>query len=60
GAIHLAREGVPAVAVAVPCRYIHAPAAMLHPQDVEHTLALMQATLSRLDAEGAQEIMSNE
>ncbi len=60
GAIHLAREGVPAVAVAVPCRYIHAPAAMLHPQDVEHTLALMQAALSRLDAERAQEVMSNE
>lgn len=48
GTIHLAREGVPSVAVAVPCRYIHAPAALLDPQDVVHTIELMAGTLQRL------------
>lgn len=51
GAIHLAREGVPAVAVSVPCRYIHAPAALLHPRDVDHTVALVEQALIRLGAQ---------
>lgn len=45
GSIHLAREGIPSVAVAVPCRYIHSPAALLDPQDVERTVALLEKTL---------------
>lgn len=45
GAIHLARTGVPSIALAVPCRYIHTPAALLDWADVDNTLALMQRTL---------------
>ena len=48
GAIHLSRAGVPSVAVAVPCRYIHTPAALMDPADVEHTLELMKKTLAGL------------
>ena len=48
GAIHLAREGVPAVTVAVPCRYIHGPAALLSLKDFDDTVRLMHASLSRL------------
>ncbi len=48
GAIHLARAGVPSVAVAVPCRYIHAPAALLDPADLAHTVELMAKTLEKL------------
>ncbi len=51
GAIHLSREGVPSAVVSVPCRYIHAPASLLHPQDVEHTLALVERALERLGQE---------
>jgi len=46
GSIHLARGGVPAVAVAVPCRYIHTPAALMDPADVENTVELMSKALS--------------
>ena len=46
GTIHLARGGVPAVAVAVPCRYIHTPAALMDPADVSRTIELMTKALS--------------
>ncbi|HXV43791.1 MAG TPA: M42 family metallopeptidase [Anaerolineae bacterium] len=48
GAVHLAREGVPSVAVSIPARYIHAPAAILDLADFWNTVKLMQATLQRL------------
>lgn len=48
GAIHLTREGVPAIAVAVPARYIHTPASLLSLDDLEHTVALMKGVLRRL------------
>lgn len=49
GAIHLAREGIPAVTVAVPVRYIHAPACLLSLNDVDHTAALVTAALHALE-----------
>ncbi len=48
GAIHLARAGVPAVAVSVPCRYIHGPVSMLSLRDFDHLVALMKASLHAL------------
>jgi putative aminopeptidase FrvX len=48
GAVHLAREGVPTVAVSIPARYIHAPAAILELADFWHTVNLMQTVLNRL------------
>ncbi len=48
GQIHLAREGVPSVAVAVPTRYIHSPVSLLSKQDFENTIALMTKTLPKL------------
>ena len=48
GAIHLAREGIPSMAVSVPCRYIHAPAALLDPQDLENTIELMAKAVNDL------------
>jgi tetrahedral aminopeptidase len=50
GAIHLVRAGVPAVAVSVPCRYIHGPVSMLSLQDFDHLVALMKASLKALPA----------
>lgn len=49
GAIHLAGAGVPAIAVAVPCRYIHSPAAILNLNDLDHTVRLMRAALRRIE-----------
>ncbi len=48
GTIHLAREGIPSVAVSVPCRYIHAPAALLDRGDLKHVIELMAKTLEQL------------
>lgn len=49
GAIHLSREGVPSVVVAVPSRYIHSPVCLLSLNDLDRTVQLMQQSLARLD-----------
>jgi len=49
GAIHLTREGVPAATVAVPVRYIHAPAGILSLNDLDHTVQLLKAALHALE-----------
>ncbi|HOU15956.1 MAG TPA: M42 family peptidase [Anaerolineae bacterium] len=51
GSIHPARGGVPAITIAVPCRYIHSPRALLHPDDLENTLRLVRAAIARLTPE---------
>jgi putative aminopeptidase FrvX len=48
GALHLARQGVPSVTVAVPCRYIHSPVALLSVEDFNNTVQLMCQALSRI------------
>jgi endoglucanase len=45
GAIHLTKAGVPSVAVAVPCRYIHAPVSLMSLNDFNNLVALIKATL---------------
>lgn len=52
GHIHLTREGVPSVVVAVPCRYIHAPVSLMRRSDFDHTVTLMRATVRKLGASG--------
>lgn len=51
GAIHLTREGVPSITLAIPCRYIHGPISLLDPGDLEHTIALLRAALEQLTPE---------
>jgi putative aminopeptidase FrvX len=48
GAIHLSREGVPSVAVAVPARNIHAPVSLLSLNDVDNTVRLMRQALAQV------------
>ncbi|MBI4790969.1 MAG: M42 family metallopeptidase [Chloroflexi bacterium] len=48
GRIHIVKEGVPSVAVAVPTRYIHSPVSLLSTRDFENTVALMSKTLPKL------------
>jgi len=50
GAIHLTRGGVPAVTVAVPCRYIHSPASILNLNDLSNTVRLVAAALRRVES----------
>jgi endoglucanase len=42
GAIHLTKAGVPSGTVAVPCRYIHGPAAVTHVDDLKNTVAIVK------------------
>jgi len=51
GAIHLTRAGVPAVTVAIPCRYIHSPASILNLNDLTDTVKLVAAALQRVTRE---------
>jgi putative aminopeptidase FrvX len=55
GAIHTTREGVPSVTVAIPCRYIHSPVALLSLDDYEDTVRLMRESLSRLTYRALEE-----
>jgi tetrahedral aminopeptidase len=48
GGVHQARAGVPAITVAVPCRYIHSPVSMLRVDDLRYTAALVGAAIRRL------------
>lgn len=41
GAIHLTKAGVPSGVVAVPCRYIHGPASIIHADDLKNTIKLV-------------------
>ncbi len=49
GAIVTSLGGIPAAAMAVPCRYIHSPAAILNKRDYRHTIRLLRAALERLE-----------
>ena len=48
GALHLSRAGVPSAGVSIPCRYIHAPAAICSKGDFDNTVRLMRAALMEL------------
>jgi putative aminopeptidase FrvX len=48
GVIHLARTGVPCAAIAVPCRYIHAPVSLMSLNDYDNLVALMKVFLQAL------------
>ena len=50
GAIHLQREGIPSVPVAVPSRYLHSPESVIDLLDLQHTIRLVGAALERLPA----------
>jgi len=41
GAIHLTKAGVPSGTVAVPCRYIHGPASIMHIDDLRNAIKLV-------------------
>lgn len=51
GAIHIAGAGVPSAVIALPCRYIHSPAALLNRNDYDNALQLIQAALRGITAE---------
>jgi putative aminopeptidase FrvX len=50
GAIHLTKAGVPSGTVAVPCRYIHGPAAIAHVDDLKNTVTLVTEFIRSVSA----------
>ncbi|PAM96553.1 peptidase M28, partial [Flavobacterium sp. IR1] len=59
GAIHLTANGVPALSITVPTRYIHTHAAMLHRDDYENTVKLIVEVIKKLDKETVEAITYN-
>jgi endoglucanase len=51
GAIHLHRQGVPNLVVAVPTRHIHSHAGIIHREDYDHTVELVMAVVKKLNSE---------
>lgn len=47
GAVQLSRSGVPAGALSIPCRYIHAPSEMVDINDVENAVLLLCKLLEK-------------
>lgn len=50
GAISLSRSGVPSGVISCPSRYIHGPAAIVHTEDVENIIKLVQAFVKRISS----------
>jgi putative aminopeptidase FrvX len=48
GKIHLSREGIPTIALSVPCRYIHSTASIISEVDLENTILLVDAILQAI------------
>lgn len=59
GRIHLFGRGVPTVALCVPTRYIHSHAAIIHRDDLENTIRLLDALVQSLDADKVGELLDN-
>ncbi len=56
GRMHLFGEGVPSLAIAVPTRYIHSHAGIVHLDDLVHTARLVREVIYRLDWDRVQGI----
>lgn len=51
GRIHQTNAGIPSAVISVPCRYIHSPTALLHKDDYDNALRLIQAALNNFTPE---------
>ncbi|WP_053955193.1 M42 family metallopeptidase [Inediibacterium massiliense] len=51
GAIHISREGIPTLALSIPCRYIHSPICVIHKNDYENMLNLVDLFLKNVKKE---------
>lgn len=56
GSIHVTVNGVPALSIAIPTRYIHSHAGILHRDDFENTVKLITEVIKKLDRETVDRI----
>ncbi len=52
GRIHLSMEGIPTAGMAVPCRYIHGPATVMHLDDFNNMVNWVKAMLKEISKGG--------
>ena len=57
GRIHLHDQGVPSLVIAVPARYVHSHASLIHRDDYDHTVALVTEVVRKLDAEAVADLV---
>lgn len=57
GKIHLHKQGVPSLVIAVPARYVHSHASLIHRDDYDHTVALVTEVVKRLDTETVADLV---
>ena len=48
GAVHLTREGVRTMAISIPCRCLHSPYCVAQVSDMEQSLALASAMITKI------------
>ncbi|MCB5952243.1 M42 family metallopeptidase [Enterococcus sp. BWT-B8] len=56
GRMHLARNGVPSLAITVPVRYLHSHTSVIHEDDYLNTVKLVTEVVKRLDKEAVCKI----
>lgn len=56
GAIHLTANGVPALSITVPTRYIHSNAGILHRDDYQNAVNLIVEVIKKLDQKAVDEL----
>ena len=56
GRIHLWNKGVPALNIAIPARYIHSAASIIHRDDLENASRLIAAVVKKLDIAALRKI----
>ncbi len=59
GSIHLTANGVPALTITIPTRYIHTHAAILHRDDYENAVKLIVEVIKKLDRQTVDELTFN-
>lgn len=58
GRMHLSRNGVPALAITVPVRYLHSHTSIIHEDDYFNTVKLVTEVIKRLDEQTVAAIRS--
>ncbi len=56
GMMHITRSGVPSIALALPVRYLHSHASIMHEGDYENLLKLLEALMKALDKDAVERI----
>src|SRR5690625_1031259 len=56
GSQHVSGQGIPSLAITVPTRYLHSHSSVIHEEDFENTVKLVEEVVRRLDADKVEEI----